>query len=205
FELYSKATEAGYLDAQYNLAVCYANGEGTTKNSEKAFELYSKAAEAGDLDALYNLAVCYNNGEGTIKNLEKAFELYLKAAEAGHLKAQYNLEFCYATTEAGHLNAQYNLALCNNGEGKMRNSVEFMDIIKAPHANTSLNAMEPQKTLQLMNFLWFYHLPNMGTLELFSRTTKTLLLGHVSSYSFSNRQKPKIYTCIKTGAWGLAS
>ncbi|KAG9285139.1 hypothetical protein G9A89_008486 [Geosiphon pyriformis] len=74
---------------------CYANGEGTTKNSKKGFELYSNAAEGGDLDAQCNHSLCYLNGEGMTENSEKAFELYSKAAETGHLSAQYNLAFCY--------------------------------------------------------------------------------------------------------------
>ncbi|KAG9294080.1 hypothetical protein G9A89_001321 [Geosiphon pyriformis] len=49
FKLYSKAAETGHLNIQYNLALYYANGEGTMQNSEKAFELYSKAAEPGSL------------------------------------------------------------------------------------------------------------------------------------------------------------
>ncbi|KAG9294777.1 hypothetical protein G9A89_004052 [Geosiphon pyriformis] len=147
FELYSKAAEAGHLEAQLNLAnsveagylnaqnslaICYDNGEGTTRNSEKAFELYSKAAEAGDLNAQNNLALCYINERGMTRNSEKAFELYSKAVKAGHLDAQYSLALCYdngeGTTknsekafefyskavEAGHLNAQSSFADLGN-------------------------------------------------------------------------------------------
>ncbi|KAG9298577.1 hypothetical protein G9A89_004285 [Geosiphon pyriformis] len=155
FKRYFKAAKAGDLNAQYNLALsakaghlnstfnlgwCYANGEGTTKNSKKGFELYSKVAEGGDLDAQCNLALCYLNGEGTIKNSERAFELYSKAAEAGHLNAQYNLALCYLNGEgtiknlekafelfskaakAGHLNSTFNLGWCYaNGEGTTKN------------------------------------------------------------------------------------
>ncbi|KAG9293395.1 hypothetical protein G9A89_006680 [Geosiphon pyriformis] len=156
------SAEAGHLNAQYDLAVCYANGEGTMRNSEKAFELYSKAAEAGDLDAQYNLAFRYANGEGTTKDSEKAFELFSKAAEAGHLNAQYNLALCYANgegtmrnsekafelyskaAEAGDLDAQYNLAFrYANGEGTTKDSEKAFELFskaaEAGHLNAQYN------------------------------------------------------------------
>ncbi|KAG9289248.1 hypothetical protein G9A89_007493, partial [Geosiphon pyriformis] len=119
FELYSKAAEAGDLDAQYALALCYEYGLGTTKNVEKAFGLYSKAAEAGNTNTQYNLALCYANGKGTKRNEEKAFELYSIAAEAGDLDAQYAIA---RSAEAGNIAAQTNLGFCYaNGKGTKRN------------------------------------------------------------------------------------
>ncbi|KAG9288744.1 hypothetical protein G9A89_004707 [Geosiphon pyriformis] len=147
FELYSKAAEAGHLNAQYNLALCYAYGEGMMRNSEKAFEFYSKATEVKHLNVQYNLALSYTNRSGMTKDSEKAIELYLKAAEVGHLNAQYNLAFSYANgsgmtkdsekafelyskaAEAGHLDAQYNLVLCYaNGEGMTKDSEKAFEL-----------------------------------------------------------------------------
>ncbi|KAG9297335.1 hypothetical protein G9A89_003997 [Geosiphon pyriformis] len=45
FELWSKAAEAGNINAQKNLRSCYLKREEKIKNEEKAFELYSKTAE----------------------------------------------------------------------------------------------------------------------------------------------------------------
>ncbi|KAG9295258.1 hypothetical protein G9A89_015745 [Geosiphon pyriformis] len=151
--------EAGDLNAQYNLALCYLNGRGTTKDSEKAFELYSKAAEAGHLNAQYNLALCYLNGRGTTKDSEKAFELYSKAAEAGNLDSQVNLANCYlngrGTTkdsekafelyskaaEAGHLNAQNSLAVCYlNGRGTTKDSEKAFELYSKAAEAGDLNA-----------------------------------------------------------------
>ncbi|KAG9289320.1 hypothetical protein G9A89_007881 [Geosiphon pyriformis] len=120
FKLYSKAAEAGDLNAQYSLALCYYNGEGTTKNLEKAFELYSKAAEAGSILAKMVLRAYYRNrlettedlekvgnpsqrtsigtynrnGWEIVKNLEETFQFYLKTAEAGNQNAQYKIVLC---------------------------------------------------------------------------------------------------------------
>ncbi|KAG9285135.1 hypothetical protein G9A89_008482 [Geosiphon pyriformis] len=165
FELYLKAAEAGHLKAQYNFALCYANGEGTIKNLEKAFELYSKAAEAEHLDAQYNLALCYANRRGMIKNERKAFKLYSKAAEAGSLlghiplreyclneqetiKDQQNewgivknleetFQFFLKTAEAGNQNAKYNLGWWyQSGWGTTRNLEKAFELyLKAAEAN----------------------------------------------------------------------
>ncbi|KAG9301313.1 hypothetical protein G9A89_004065 [Geosiphon pyriformis] len=75
-----------HLDTQYNLALCYDNEEGTTRNSEKAFELYSKVARAGHLDAQYFLGVSaemgdlvvqyyFYSGLGTTKDFENVKNL----------------------------------------------------------------------------------------------------------------------------------
>jgi TPR repeat protein len=47
FEWYSKAAEAGDMDAQNNVGVCYKNGEGVSKNLEKAMFWFSKSAKQG--------------------------------------------------------------------------------------------------------------------------------------------------------------
>ncbi len=57
-----KAVENGYIGAQYSLAICYDNGEGTEKNLEKAFCWCQKAAENGFKEAQYNLATLYRKG-----------------------------------------------------------------------------------------------------------------------------------------------
>ncbi len=54
--------------AQYNLGICYANGQGVTKDEAEAVKWYRKAAEQNHAMAQYNLGVCYcqwpRRGEG---------------------------------------------------------------------------------------------------------------------------------------------
>lgn len=50
-ELFTKAAKQGHVKAQYNLGVCYENGEGVTRNREEAVKWYIKAAEQGYLNA----------------------------------------------------------------------------------------------------------------------------------------------------------
>ena len=54
----------GTPDAQNNLGVMYANGEGVPEDDAEAVRWYRLAADQGDADAQYNLGVMYANGEG---------------------------------------------------------------------------------------------------------------------------------------------
>ena len=91
FNEIKETAENNIKEAQYNLAKCYENGEGTERNLEKAFYWYQKAAENGYTNAQVNLAVLYERGEGTKKNLEMTFYWNRKAAENGNTTGQYNL------------------------------------------------------------------------------------------------------------------
>ena len=83
-EWWTKAAEQGDATAQYNLGVCYENGDGVEKDSQKAVKWYKKAAEQGHADAQCNLGVCYEKGDGVEKDLKQAVKWYEKAAEQGH-------------------------------------------------------------------------------------------------------------------------
>ena len=51
------AAEQGDLVAQYNLALCYENGEGVKEDKTEAVKWYKKAAEQGQAKAQYNTAM----------------------------------------------------------------------------------------------------------------------------------------------------
>ena len=80
---YRKAAEQGDAKAQYNLGVCYANGDGVQKDLTQAVFWYRKAAEQGHAEAQYNLGVCYYNGDGVQKDLAQAVFWLRKAADQG--------------------------------------------------------------------------------------------------------------------------
>jgi hypothetical protein len=83
-----KSDEQGHAQAQFNLGVCYYNGEGVRKDAEKAAEWYRKAAEQGYAAAQFALSACYNSGEGVPRDMGQAVVWLRKAAEQGHAKAQ---------------------------------------------------------------------------------------------------------------------
>ncbi|HEV8552721.1 MAG TPA: tetratricopeptide repeat-containing serine protease family protein [Casimicrobiaceae bacterium] len=94
-EWYQKAATQGNADAQFNLGVMYANGEGVSKDAAKAVEWYQKAATQGDADAQLNLGAMYLRGEGVPKEVAKAVEWYQKAATQGNADAQHKLGWMY--------------------------------------------------------------------------------------------------------------
>ncbi len=97
-ELRAKA-ESGDAFAQYNLGICYANGEGVPKDVVEAVKWYRKAAEQNHAGAQSNLGLCYFFGEGVPKDDVEAVKWYRKAAEQNHAFAQWYLGVCYAKGE----------------------------------------------------------------------------------------------------------
>ena len=123
------AAERGDANAQFDLALRYADGDGVEQDQSKAVHWYQKAAEQGHAKAQFNLAVRYENGNGVERDQTKAVCWYLKAAQQGHSGAQFNLALCYKdgdgvqedqwkashwfhmAAEQGYAVAQFNLAV----------------------------------------------------------------------------------------------
>ncbi|MBY0475018.1 MAG: sel1 repeat family protein [Nitrosomonas sp.] len=87
-----RAAEQGYADAQFNLGLMYANGEGVPQDMEQAVELFKKAAEQGHVDAQNNLGAMYFTGEGVARDEKVAIEWFEKAAAQGNEDARINLD-----------------------------------------------------------------------------------------------------------------
>jgi TPR repeat protein len=87
--------EKGDPNAQYNMGLLYARGQGVTQDYTKAVEWYRLAAENGVAAAQYNLGVMFANGQGTAPNPEEARKWFLKAAEQGIGGAASNLGNIY--------------------------------------------------------------------------------------------------------------
>ena len=76
FEGYKARAERGDPVAQFNLGVCYADGEGVAKDQVQAVSWYRKAAEQGHAYAQFILGNCYANGEGVAKDEIEAYAYY---------------------------------------------------------------------------------------------------------------------------------
>lgn len=88
---YFKLAEMNIPDAQYNLGVCYEQGDGIEQDLEKAVFWYKKAAEQGFKKAQHNLGICVYNGYGTDADHREAARLFRLSAEQGDMYAQFNL------------------------------------------------------------------------------------------------------------------
>ncbi len=58
-ELFEKSATEGHREAQYNLALCYQQGYGKTKDPKLAFEWFEKSSENGCAPAQLQLSRCY--------------------------------------------------------------------------------------------------------------------------------------------------
>jgi TPR repeat protein len=96
---YRKAAEQGLAEAQYLLALCYANGDGVAKDEVKATSWCRKAAEQGLAKAQTQLGDLFFEGNGVKKDEETAALWYLMAAEQGYAPALDRVGLCYATQE----------------------------------------------------------------------------------------------------------
>lgn len=96
---YRKAAEQGEINAQFDLACMYDNGEGVPQDYFEAVKWYQMAADEKWLfphpDAQNNLGTHYAKGEGVPRDYKKALLFYQKAAERGRGRAQCNLGAAY--------------------------------------------------------------------------------------------------------------
>ncbi|KAK3028192.1 hypothetical protein RJ639_039475 [Escallonia herrerae] len=84
-----QASDAGYVRAQYQLALCLHQGRGVDRNLPEAARWYLRAAEGGYVRAMYNTSLCYSVGEGLIRSHRQARKWMKRAADRGHSKAQF--------------------------------------------------------------------------------------------------------------------
>ena len=95
--LLQKAVEAGSVDAMYDLADCYLDGDGVEKDIPLAVKYVTQAAEKGHIIASIALGTAYLTGK--IEQIEQNYilgEKYLKfAAERDNVEAQGFLASLY--------------------------------------------------------------------------------------------------------------
>jgi hypothetical protein len=95
FAFYQRGAEAGDANAELQLAILYAKGEGVPQNYATAATWFRAAANQGMARAQYDLGVLYERGRGVPADQTEAATWYLKAAEGKYPLAQYNLAVCY--------------------------------------------------------------------------------------------------------------
>ncbi len=135
FEDYRTRAEAGDADAQFNLAVSYANGRGVEQDDVEALRLIRLAADQGHAASQCFLGARCATGEGVTQDDTEAVRWTRLAAEQGVSSAQYNLGLMYyegegvtkddteaagwyrLAAEQGNGDAQFNLGVIYaNGE-----------------------------------------------------------------------------------------
>ena len=90
FHLHQSKANQDDANSQFNLALMYENGAGTSKNTKQAAYWYTKAAQQGHVEAQYKLGRLYrfSGDDRAPKDYKLAFFWYTKAAEKGHVFAE---------------------------------------------------------------------------------------------------------------------
>ena len=87
------------MEAQFNLAALYMNGQGVAQDYGESARWYKLAAEQGQAEAQYNLGVLYASGQGVARDTAEAARWYRRAAEQGHADAGFNLGALYMSAK----------------------------------------------------------------------------------------------------------
>ena len=90
-----KLAEEGNAEAQANLGVCYAQGEGVSVNADESVKWLKMAAEQGEPKAQFYLSVAYNRGFGVQQDFNESLRLLKESANQGFAKAQNDLGGVY--------------------------------------------------------------------------------------------------------------
>lgn len=102
---YTQAAINGHSDAQHNLGLAYARGQGIKGDIKQAIKWWLAAAEQGNSDSQYNLGIIYATGAPGVKqDFKKAKKWWHMAASRGDAMAQYNLGAMYANGVDGQQN-----------------------------------------------------------------------------------------------------
>lgn len=88
-------SDNGDPEAQYQLGLMFANGDGVAENDRIAWELYHEAAAQGHARAQYNLALMYYFGEGVAESDANSEKWLRLAADQGLADAQFRLGGMY--------------------------------------------------------------------------------------------------------------
>ena len=92
-EKFRAAAEPGFPPAQYNLGICFLNGNGVDKDPVQAVKWFALSAEKGYASAMVALASAYTQGTGGLpQSYTKAAEWLYKASAQGNAKAKEVLE-----------------------------------------------------------------------------------------------------------------
>ena len=124
--------KAGDANAQYELAVRYAQGNGVAGDAGQALFWSRKAAEQGHADAQFGLGGMYFVGAGVARDKQQAMDWFRRAAEQGQVGAQYTLGALHLRDMMDKNSAQ--------GEGLLKNAMAILEKEKQAEAAGKKNA-----------------------------------------------------------------
>jgi TPR repeat protein len=139
FKIWSELAAEGDSLSQFNIAVMYTRGEGTSQDSQQAIEWYLRSAKQGYAPAQFNLGAAYLEGKLTAKSPEQAVDWWQLAAEQGFVKAQFNIASLYCRG----IGVEKNIEQCkywysraaSNGDVHARKMLDHLEKMSAPESS----------------------------------------------------------------------
>lgn len=157
--IWLRASKRRYCDATilFNLAICYQNGLGITKDLVKAMECYAKAAQLNHARSAHNLAILHLRTDGAdhqqegLRLLEQAASLGLKEAhrELGVLLTepeqrdmQRAVTMFQKAAEQQDVSAMYFLGICHErGLGTTCNEAKAAELYRIAASHGHVDAV----------------------------------------------------------------
>jgi hypothetical protein len=137
----------GNVQAQYNLGLMYANGEGVSEDDAEAVKWYRLAADQGLSPAQSNLGLMYSAGMGVPVNNAEAVKWYHLAADQGNAIAQFNLGVMYANGEGVPSNSVIAYAWLNIAAASGdKNTIHNRSIVEAKMTPSQITAAQQLST-----------------------------------------------------------
>ena len=87
--------EKGDPEAQLQLGMRYAEGDGVIQNDKEAAKWFALAAQQGLAEAQYRYGLALLQGRGVVQDYRAAFSWIEKPAQRGYAQAQYSLGELY--------------------------------------------------------------------------------------------------------------
>ncbi len=87
--------DAGDTEAQFELALCYENGEGVPCDFAQALRWFQSAAAADHAESQYRVGLAFAYGIHVQQDYDQAVDWYRQSAEQGNANAQYALGMSY--------------------------------------------------------------------------------------------------------------
>lgn len=142
-EALTQRAAQGEAQAQLQLGLLYAKGQGVPQDYAEALKWYRLAAAQGNAEAQFSLGVLYAKGEGVAPDGAEAAKWYHLAAAQGNAEAELNLGLLSATGQGvpqddaealkwfrlaagqGNAGAQFNLGvLYSQGQGVPQDDIQ---------------------------------------------------------------------------------
>ena len=121
YNIFVTRAREGDADAEYNLGMMYARGQGVPKDYDAALSWFQKAHDGGNRGATYFLGKMYATGVGVQKDSRAAERMFLKCADED-VRAQYEIGLLYFRDEDIprdlERSAKWMLRAANNGHAE---------------------------------------------------------------------------------------